>query len=427
MDEYRGVEYLKQKLNLKQPRVRLRYNYYEMKERTHNRGLLTPPWLKGMYEATVGWCTQSVDALADRLIFRGFKENSDYYGANQIFAQNNPSILFGSAIKESLIGSCAFVHITHGVGEERTPRLSVLTAQDATGIMDEQTGLLKEGYAVLDRDKNHMPVLEAYYTKEGTQYYVNGRESEFEKNPGSYPLLVPIVYKADSKRPFGHSRITRSSMYLQQFAQNTMERAEITAEFYSFPQKYVSGTDPDIEPMESWKASLSAFLRFDKDEDGDHPVIGQFQQQSMTPYIEQVRMAASMFAGHTGLTLDDLGFVTDNPSSAEAIKAAHETLRLIARKAQMDYGYAFANVGFIAACVRDDADYSKALTEDMTAMWEPIFEPDAAMLSTVGDGAIKINQAIPGYFSKETLRDLTGIEAADDEPIGLEEEEVVEE
>ena len=425
MDEYRGVAYLKQKLTVKQPRVRLRYNYYEMKERTHNRGLLTPPWLRGVYEATVGWCTQSVDALAERLIFRGFKENSDYYGANQIFAQNNPSILFGSAIKESLIGSCAFVHITHGLGDERTPRLSVLTAQDATGVMDEQTGLLKEGYAVLDRDANGAPILEAYYTKEGTQYYVNGRESEFEKNPGSYPLLVPIVYKADSKRPFGHSRITRSSMYLQQFAQNTMERAEISAEFYSFPQKYVSGTDPDIDPMDSWRASLSSFLRFDKDESGDHPVLGQFQQQSMTPYIEQVRMAASMFAGHTGLTLDDLGFVTDNPSSAEAIKAAHETLRLIARKAQMDYGYAFANVGFIAACVRDDADYSKALTEDMQPMWEPIFEPDAAMLSTVGDGAIKINQAIPGYFNKENLRDLTGIESAE-EPIGLE-EEVVEE
>ena len=296
MDEYRGVAYLKQKLDMKKPRVRLRYNYYEMKERTHNRGLLTPPWLKGMYEATVGWCTQSVDALSDRLIFKGFKENSDYYGANEIFAQNNPSILYSAAIKESLIGSCAFVHITHGLGEERTPRLSVLTASDATGIMDEQTGLLKEGYAVLDWDRDGKPILEAYYTKEGTQYYLYGKETEFEKNPGSYPLLVPIVYKADSRRPFGHSRITRSSMYLQQFAQNTMERAEITAEFYSFPQKYVSGTDPDIEPLESWKASLSAFLRFDKDEAGDHPVIGQFQQQSMTPYIEQIRMAASMFA-----------------------------------------------------------------------------------------------------------------------------------
>ena len=31
-------------------------------------------------------------------------------------------------------------------------------------------------------------------------------------------------------------------------------------------------------------------------------------------------------------------------------------------------------------------------------------------LSLIGDGAIKINQAIPGYFNKQTLRSLTGIE-----------------
>lgn len=51
-----------------------------------------------------------------------------------------------------------------------------------------------------------------------------------------------------------------------------------------------------------------------------------------------------------------------------------------------------------------------------TPSWEPIFEPDAAMLSLIGDGAIKINQAIPGYFNKENLRDLIGIEASEDDP-----------
>lgn len=47
----------------------------------------------------------------------------------------------------------------------------------------------------------------------------------------------------------------------------------------------------------------------------------------MSPYTEQLRTAAAGFAGETGLTLDDLGFATDNPSSAEAIKAPHENLR----------------------------------------------------------------------------------------------------
>ena len=134
-------------------------------------------------------------------------------------------------------------------------------------------------------------------------------------------------------------------------------------------------------------------------------------------------MAAAMFSGETGLTLDDLGFVTDNPSSAEAIKAAHETLRQIVRKAQHTYGVAFANTGYIAASVRDNNAYSRSLVSDLKPMWQPAFEPDAAMLSAIGDGAIKINQAVPNYFDKATLRALTGIETTD-APVSVEEIEV---
>ena len=55
----------------------------------------------------------------------------------------------------------------------------------------------------------------------------------------------------------------------------------------------------------------------------------------------------------------------------------------------------------------------------MRGKWAPVFEPDAAMLSTIGDGAIKMNQAIPGYFTADNLRNLTGIETA--EPVSVEE------
>ena len=419
MAEPYGVGYLKNKLRQKEIRVKLRYRYYEMKERHSDKGLLITNCIKDNYRATVGWCAKSVDALADRLVFQGFEADYDNYGVNKIFEFNNPDIFYDTVIKESLIGSCSFVHITHGEGEERIPRLSVLTAKDATGVIDEQSGLLKEGYAVLDRNKDGRPILEAYYTFEGTQYYENGMATYFEENPARYPLLVPVPFRPDSERPFGHSRISRSCMYYQRFAETTMERAEVSAEFYSFPQKYVTGLDPEADPLDAWRASMSAMLRFDKDEEGDRPTIGQFTQQSMSPYTEQLRMAASMFSGETGLTLDDLGFVTDNPSSAEAIKAAHETLRLIARKAQRSYTTAFANVGYIAASVRDEEAYARTLVPAMKGIWLPVFEPDAAMLSSIGDGAIKMNQAIPGYFTKDNIRELTGIES-DEEPVGIE-------
>jgi len=31
----------------------------------------------------------------------------------------------------------------------------------------------------------------------------------------------------------------------------------------------------------------------------------------------------------------------------------------------------------------------------------------------IGDGAIKLNQAIPGYINSETIRDLTGLKGGD--------------
>ena len=43
------------------------------------------------------------------------------------------------------------------------------------------------------------------------------------------------------------------------------------------------------------------------------------------------------------------------------------------------------------------------------AEWLPVFEPDAAMLSSIGDGIIKLNQAMPDYIDEKRMHRLTGI------------------
>lgn len=188
-----------------------------------------------------------------------------------------------------------------------------------------------------------------------------------------------------------------------------MERADITAEFYSFPQKYVVGMSDSAEQMDQWRATVSSFLVFTKDNEGESPKLGQFSVPSMSPFTEQLRTIASLFAGETGLTLDDLGFVTENPASAEAIKASHETLRIQTEKAQRDFSAGFLNVGYLAAALRDSYPYLRQQIYLTEAKWQPIFKPDAATLSLIGDGAIKLQQSHPGYMSDEALTDLTGI------------------
>ena len=198
-------------------------------------------------------------------------------------------------------------------------------------------------------------------------------------------------------------------MNIQQSALRTLKRAEVTEEFYSFPQKYITGLSPDAEMMDKWKATISSVLQFTKDEDGDHPLLGQFTTQSVTPHIEHLKMCASVFSGETGLTMDDLGFPGENPSSAAAIRATHESLLVTARKAQRNFGTGLLNVGYLAACVRDDFPYLRRQFYLTKAKWEPVFEPDATQIAGIGDAANKIQQSFPDYFTEEKLYDLTGI------------------
>ena len=404
MDELRGVEYLRNKLEGHRPRVLIRYRQYDMKYRDQDVGLAIPAELRGRYRATLGWTAKAVDALADRLVFREFA--NDNFNFNEIFQMNNPDTFFDSAILSALVSSCSFIYISPG--DEPVPRLQVIEGAEATGIIDPITGLLSEGYAVLHRDDNGNADLEAYFYPGGIDY-ISAEGVDRRLNNAPFPLLVPIIHRPDAMRPFGRSRITRAAMYYQRYAKRTLERADITAEFYSFPQKYVTGLSQDAEPMETWKATISTMLQFTKDDQGDKPTLGQFTTPSMSPFTEQLRTAASGFAGETGLTLDDLGFVSDNPSSAEAIKASHESLRVAALKAQRNFGSGFLNVGYLAACLRDDFPYQRKMFYEAVPKWEPVFAPDASTLSLIGDGAIKINKAIPGHFNSETLRDLTGI------------------
>lgn len=399
---------MRRKLNLKRERVLLRYKYYEMKQFTRTLDMTDIPelnWLKH----TLGWCGKAVDNLADRLIFNGFE--NDNFDITEIFQMNNPDTLYDSAILSACISSCCFIYISPD--KNGYPRLQVIDGSNATGIIDPITGLLTEGYAVLARDDNKQPITEAYFTSGTIQILRKGYTApQIIKTNVQYPLLVPIIHRPDAMREFGHSRISRTCMSLTDAAIRTLKRSEITAEFYSFPQKYILGTSNESEPMNKWKATISSLIEITRDEEGNVPTMGQFQQQSMAPHLDQLRSLASAFAGETGLTLDDLGFPSDNPSSADAIKASHETLRLMARKAQRTYGSGFLNVGYLAACLRDDFPYERRQLYLTKPVWDPIFEPDAAMLSSMGDSVIKINQAVPGYFNKDNLERMTGIPAS---------------
>lgn len=399
-----GIERLRAKLKQKSVRVLKRYQYYDAKIPLRIRSDL-PKELKWM-ASVLGWNATAVDSMADRIVFRGF--GNDVFGFNSICNMNNADILFPSGVLAALIGSTSFVYIAPD--ETGYPLMRVLDGHDATGIIDPVTRMLTEGYAVLERDYDRkQPTLEAYFEPHRTTFYPSGGQPYSIENPALYPLLVPIIYRPDATRAFGHSRITRACMDLTNAAMRNLQRSEVASEFYSYPQRYVLGMSDEAERMDKWAVAMSALLRIDKDEDGDRPTVGQFQQQTMTPFGDQMRMIAGQFCGETGLSLSDIGVPSQTAVSPETVKAEHEKLRLATEKATRDFGVGFKNACFLAACVRDDYGYLRQQLSTTVPKFEPVFGPDISALGAVGDAIFKIQQSFPDYFDEEKLRDITGI------------------
>lgn len=415
---YLGKDYLISKLQTLKPWVDAHYSYYEMSNGNDLMSISIPQHIMQRYRSKLGWCTKAVDLLADRLSINRFK--GDSFGMDALYRDNNSDILFGSAIKGALISGCDFIWIYKD--ENDYVRMQLVGGKNATGVIDDTTSLLAEGYAVLARDpKDGLTILrDAYFTPEYTEYcdYVEKRVWRVD-NPTGRCLLVPIINDPKSgHKSFGHSRISKNMMNCQDKAEKLMTETAVLAEVNSWPQKWITGLAEGTE-IDTLRATFSSLLRFDKDDDGDRPTLGQFSQMNFGDHIALFDNYVSTFAGMSSLTRDDLGFVTENPSSAESKKAALESLRVIASKCQKDFSVGFINAGYVAACLRDEQAYSRVLVKDTQILWKPLVEPDAAMMSSIGDGVIKINQAVPGYFNAETLADLLGIEGVEEIDDGL--------
>src|SRR5699024_3930089 len=210
----KGIEYLRNKLEVYRMGAMYRQKVYDMKSIDISPGITIPPKLRQQYRAFLGWGAKAVDSLADRLVFREFA--NDNFNINEIFQMNSADILFDDAKLSALINSCSFIYISEG--DDGFPRLQVIQGSEATGILDPVTRLLTEGYAVLTRDEYGNPEQELYFAPGRTDYFINGDLKISLPNNAPAPLLVPIIHRPDSSKPFGRSRITPSAIYYQKYA-----------------------------------------------------------------------------------------------------------------------------------------------------------------------------------------------------------------
>ena len=364
---------LRSQLQEKERRNKLRSDYYDGKRRLEKFGISIPPELRDI-ETVVGWPAKAVDVLEQRLNFEDFvlpEESSLLEDLAKIDADNRMQLERSQAHVSALVHGTAFGFVTMGDQDAGEPEViySIRSARQATALYNRRARRLDAAMEVVT-GRNGLELTEIIYLPDVVLVCERDQNGTWQvdrrPNPTGRVLCSPLIHRPFIERKFGMSRITRPVMSWTDMAVRTVLRTEVSAEFYSSPQRYAIGVDEnafadkDGNIKTGWETVLGrvwAVPHGEVDEDtGNQPhptAVGQFPQMTMQPNIEHLREIATMFAGETSLPVSYLGIIHDNPASADAINAGEADLNKVAERDHVSLGDGWVQLAQLAIMLRD--------------------------------------------------------------------------
>lgn len=377
-------------------------------------GLAVPAQI-GKLETILGWPAKAVTTLEHRLNLRGFvTENGNHDGFAEIMDDNNFLLEASMTHTASLIHGTAFVTVSQGDTQSGEPKavIAARSAREATALWSRRSRKIIAGLTLNPKTDWEDATVSIWLPDRvitATDTRAGWKLTRQAHSMGQVPMVM-LSFRPHLEEEFGVSRITKTVMGLTDSAMRTMIRMEGTAEFFSFPQRYALGVQEE-DFANTFKTYLNRFLALGRDDNGELPTMGEFTSSSPQPHIEQLRVLASMFSGETSIPLNYLGIVQDNPSSADAIRAAEADLITVAERAQRTYGPAWAQVMRMAHAIHAGG-WDPGLTR-IEPQWRDPATPTAAataqsVMSLVQAGVLpgksRVTWELLGYDEATILR-----------------------
>lgn len=379
-----------------EPKVQNKYDYYNADNDIRDYGISTPAKMVHLRPG-IGWASRAVNTLSDRVVFDGFAKDS--FGINDYLEQINGYSVISKSKHDAFIAGCAFVAVSDDP-ESDTKMLIPFTAAEATGVVDQRTGLLKYGMAVTKwaipkpkkRGINFEPVDYIVFTPGFTAIFESRTISEIVINPTGRCLLHPLTHRASADRPLGKSRLTNTARRIINEVGRQKRREEIAEEFYSLPQRYINGLAEGATKDANLDSAIGKVWTITKDDEGEKPEVGQLAQMSINQFETAKKDKARDFCAETALTLRNLGYETGNPSSAESLVAMSDDLLLEAMQSQDEMGKQIKEIAITLRLALNGNDEIPAQLREIVPAWKPIFQVD---LAGAGDAVFKLQQAMP--------------------------------
>lgn len=402
-NEYAALEKMQGRIAQHSYRHWERERYYEGTNALKDLGISLPPALRKI-EVAIGWPQIAVDRLSDRINIEGFAvPNGDpqSYEIDQIMWENRMEVEASSVVTSTLLHGCSFLATFLGDPLRGEPPVIVqaFDARHATGLYRPTSRDLGASLIYVDEDENGVnrallmfPHAVYLLSRSGAgSWGIQG----IQNNLGRVPVEV-VAFNPSLSRPFGKSRLSRAMMNTTDSAMRSISRAEVGAEFFASPQRYMLGANADdfldVEgnPIPGWDLMMGRFLGVPFNaEDEITPTVGQFDATAPTAHKDMLEMYAGMFSAQTGIPLTSLGILQSNPASAEGLHAANEGLLIAAHQAQRDFSAAFVRMMQTAVQLRLNLP---ELPEDLRRLTVRWADPSTPSRAQAADATLKLVQ-----------------------------------
>lgn len=411
-----ALEQLVEVYEKRQPMNRLLGQYYECKQPTPSIGINNIPETVDV-PTRCDWAAKAVTSVSERVRMSGFTFEGNYKDAalDRIERVNGLSAGFNRHVASELVHGCMFATVQRN-GE--TVAVRTHTAETAAAIWDVAAQRIAAGFVIADTCRTKwspstpVPVQVNLHLPHRvvvlTQHSAGKWSAVSNPTPLDRPMMEAFCFRPTGTKPFGQTRITPAVRYYVDEVQRTLRYMAVSGALYAVPKDILTGVTKDqLKAMEGSKFSVmvtSLFMATRDPKSGQVPDYKRLQAASPQPYIDSIATYAKLFSGATGVPLNSLGIVQDNPASAEAIAAQREDICVAAEDCIETNRESMRNVALMAMAVAENKTMDQLTDEQLTVM--PDFKnPMRPSLASTADAYVKIAGVLDGFAqTREFLR-----------------------
>ena len=400
----------------RQPTNRLLGQFYECKQPTPSIGIDNIPDTVNV-PTRCDWAAKAVNSVSERVRMSGFTFAGDYRdpALDRIERANGLSTGFNRHVASELVHGCMFATVQRD-GDLVAVRTH--TAETAAAIWDVAAQRIAYGFVIADSRRTrwspnapvpvrvnlHLPRRVVVLTRDET----GGWTAASNPTPLDRPMMEAFCFRPTGAKPFGQSRITPAVRYYVDEVQRTLRYMAVSGALYAVPKDILTGlTEQQFKAMGGQQFSVmmtSLFMAARDPKSGQVPDYKRLHAASPQPYIDSIATYAKLFSGATGVPLNALGIVQDNPASAEAIAAQREDICVAAEDCIETNRESMRNVALMAMAVAENKTMDRLTDEQLTVM--PDFKnPMRPSLASTADAYAKIAGVLDGFAqTREFLR-----------------------